>query len=197
MDYAPAWIKTNPQRFQREKAPSGKDVWVLSAHCTATLEADKQAFSALCRHLKAKDKTEHTVIGIQVENEPNITEIDRDHGTEAQTVFDSPVPALLVSGMKTAGRGDVYDRWQSRAGKNPAHGPGYSVRKPGHFMHTWAMATYIDAVAKAGKDVYDLPMYINIAGLPGITMLLDIWKWFTPHIKIIGAGIFISATARI
>ena len=191
MDYAPAWIKTNPQRFQREKAPSGKDVWVLSAHCTATLEADKQAFSALCRHLKAKDKTEHTVIGIQVENEPNITEIDRDHGTEAQTVFDSPVPALLVSGMKTAGRGDVYDRWQKSGGKESGTWTGLFGAEAGHFMHTWAMATYIDAVAKAGKDVYDLPMYINIAGPARDYDVLDIWKWFTPHIKIIGPDIYI------
>jgi len=52
------------------------------------------------------------------------------------------------------------------------------------------MATYIDAVAKAGKDVYDLPMYINIAGLPDYDVL-DIWKWFTPHIKIIGPDIYI------
>ena len=191
MDYAPAWIKTNPQRFQREKAPSGKDVWVLSAHCRATLDADKQAFSALCRHLKAKDKTERTVIGIQVENEPNITEIDRDHGAEAQTVFDNPVPAQLISGMKAAGRGDVYDRWQKSGSKESGTWAELFGAEAGHFMHTWAMAAYIDEVAKAGKEIYDLPMYINIAGPARDYDVLDIWKWFTPHIEMIGPDIYI------
>ena len=55
MDYAPAWVKTNPQRFKRVISPMGDDIWVLSSHCQANLEADKRAFIALCNHLKAKD----------------------------------------------------------------------------------------------------------------------------------------------
>ena len=192
MDYAPSWLKTNPQRFKREKAPSGKDVWVLSAHCPATLAADKKAFCALCKHLKAKDKTEHTVIGLQVENEPNITEIDRDHGAEAQAAFDSPVPAELISRMKTAGKGDVYDRWQKSGGKESGAWPELFGAAAGHFMHTWGMATYINAVAKAGKEIYDLPMYINIAGPGRDYDVLDIWKWFTPDIDMIGPDIYIG-----
>ena len=53
MDYAPAWVKTNPARFQRVISPTGKDCWVLSSHCAANLEADRSAFVALCDHLKA------------------------------------------------------------------------------------------------------------------------------------------------
>ena len=55
MDFTPAWIKTNPQRFKRVISPTGSDIWVLSSHCQANLEADKKAFAALCKHLKAKD----------------------------------------------------------------------------------------------------------------------------------------------
>ena len=56
MDFAPAWVKTNPKRFKREQAADGKDIWVLSSHCPATIDADKKIFTALCKHLKAKDR---------------------------------------------------------------------------------------------------------------------------------------------
>ena len=51
MDYAPAWVKTNPGRFHRVISPTGKDCWVLSSHCRANFEADLRAFTALCRRL--------------------------------------------------------------------------------------------------------------------------------------------------
>src|SRR5271157_5402616 len=84
MDYAPAWVKTNPQRFKRVINPTGKDIWNLSSHCPANLEADKKAFMTLCQHLKAKDTTEQTVIALQIENEAGIIGSDRDYGPEAQ-----------------------------------------------------------------------------------------------------------------
>ena len=49
---------------------------------------------AFCKYLKAKD-TKHTVIGIQVENEPGIFGSDRDYGPEAQKVFDQPCPGKI------------------------------------------------------------------------------------------------------
>jgi beta-galactosidase GanA len=79
MDYAPAWVKTNPQHFKRVIAPTGKDVWNLSSHCPANLEADKKAFTALCKHLKAVDGTEQTVIALQIENESATVITARKH----------------------------------------------------------------------------------------------------------------------
>jgi len=79
--------------------------------------------------LKAKDATEHTVIGLQVENEPNITEQDHDYAPEAMAVFNSAVPAQLVSAMKAAGKGDVYDAWKQAGGKESGIWLSYSVRQ--------------------------------------------------------------------
>ena len=93
MDYAPAWVKTNPKRFKRVISQNGKDVWNLSSHCKDNLEADKKAFMAFCKHLKMKDSTEQTVIGIQIQNESGIMGSDRDYGPEGQAVFEAPVPA--------------------------------------------------------------------------------------------------------
>jgi beta-galactosidase GanA len=116
MDYAPAWMKADSKRFKRVTASNGKSIWVLSSHCQANLDADKQAFKALCQHLKDTDRGEQTVIGLQVENEPGILGSDRDYSPEGQAVFDSPVPAELISAM-------IYTIYGTKpAVKPPEHG---------------------------------------------------------------------------
>jgi hypothetical protein len=49
----------------------------LSTGAQATFEADRKAFTALCRPLKANDGDERTVIAVQIENEPGILGSDR------------------------------------------------------------------------------------------------------------------------
>jgi len=121
----PSWVKTDPQRFKRVISQTGSDIWNLSSHCKATLLADKKAFAALCKHLKTKDYTDRTVIAIQVQNEPGIIGSDRDYGPEAQSVYDGPVPAKLISQMKASGKGRIFDIWQNPEAKIPAHGLHY------------------------------------------------------------------------
>ena len=211
MDYAPPWMKINPQRYKRVMSPilpDGKDVWVLSSHCKANLEADKQAFNALCKYLKVKDSTKHTVIGIQVENEAGIIGSDRDYGPEAQAEFDSPVPAKLMSSMKAAGKGEVYDLWQQAGGKKSGNWPEIFGPEAGELLSAWSLATYINAIAKAGKTAYDIPMFINPwisigsrwwpipgEGYPAggaVHKVLDIYKWFTPDVDFIGPDNYVS-----
>jgi hypothetical protein len=200
MDYTPAWVKANPRKFKRVKSPTGKELWSLSPHCKANLDADKKAFAALCAHLKAKDSTEQTVIGIQVQNEPGILGSDRDYGPEAQAIFESPVPAKLVTAMKKRGKGPVFESWQQAGGKASGNWQKLFGWEGGEFMTAWGIASYINGVAEAGKAVYDIPMYINAwqSGqnwwpLPGesypsggaVIKVLDIYKWYTPHIDLI------------
>jgi hypothetical protein len=67
-------------------------------------------------------------------------------------------------------------------------------------MTAWSIAGYIDAVAEAGKAIYNLPMFVNVWmmeqpwwPIPGesypsggaVSKVLDIYKWFAPHIDII------------
>lgn len=215
MDYAPDWVKTNPRRFRRVIAPTGMALFTLSPHCQANFEADKKAFTALCNHLKVKDSSEQTVIGIQVENESGILGSDRDYGPEAQAVFDSPVPAKLVAAMKTAGKGRVYDLWQQAGGKKSGTWPELFGWSAGELMSAWSVATYHDGLAEAGKAIYNIPMYINAWTMesvrpefrwmtPGecypsggpVTKVLDIYKWFTPHIDLIAPDIYVLVGSR-
>jgi hypothetical protein len=200
MDYAPAWVKTNPLRFKRVITQTGNDVWNLSAHCKANLEADKKAFAALCQHLKEKDGLDQTVIALQVENEPGIIGSDRDYSAEGQAVFNRAVPVKLTTAMNKAGKGRIYEIWQAAGGKKSGSWPEMFGVDAGELMTAWSIASYIDAVAEAGKTIYNLPMFINVwmmeqpwwpvAGEAypsggAVSKVLDIYKWFTPHIEII------------
>jgi len=207
MDYTPDWVKTNPKKFKRVISPTGTDLWSLSPFCKANFEADKKAFTAFCKHLKAKD-TKHTVIGIQVENEPGIFGSDRDYGTEAQKVFNSPVPAKVVNWLKKNAKGPVYESWQKTGGKEAGSWPELFGWDAGEFMSAWSVGTYIDGVAAAGKAVYNIPMYQNAwlmevrrldsrwmtAGETypsggAVTKVLDFYKSFTSHLDLIAPDI--------
>ena len=200
MDYTPAWVKTNPQRFKRVMSQNGKDVWDLSSHCHGNLEADKKAFVALCQHLREKDSTDQTVIALQIENESGILGSDRDYGPEAQAEYDNPVPAKLIAAMKKTGKGRIYEIWQKSGGKKSGSWPEMFGWQAGELMTAWSIARYIDDIAAAAKKVYDIPMYVNVwlmdqhgwvrAGESypsggAVSKVLDIYKWFTPHLDLI------------
>jgi hypothetical protein len=206
MDYVPAWVKTAPERFKRVISPSGKAVWVLSSHCQANLDADRRAFAALCQYLHDRDQAERTVIALQVENEPGILGSDRDYGPEAQVEFDGPVPAELLSYVKSAGKGNVYETWQQAGGRRAGNWPKVFGRAAGEMLTAWSIARYIDAIAEAGKAIYDIPMYINVWlgeqgwRIPGenypsggaVGRTLDLYKGFTSHIDLIAPDIYIA-----
>ena len=206
MEYTPEWIKTNPKRFKRVLNSHGRDLWSLSAHCKTTLEADKKAFTALMKYLKAKDSVEQTVISIQVENEPGIVGTDRDYSLEGNTAFKAPVSPQFIAAMKKQGKGATYDIWQKAGAKETgtwAEVLGY-VPDAGHFMYVWHIARFIDAVAESGKAIYYLPMFTNLwmnpkwwtlHGAQAVDyvereILMDIYRWATPHLETIAPDIY-------
>lgn len=206
MDYVPGWIKTNPTRFKRIITPAGKAVWVLSSHCQENLNADRRAFVALCQHLQDQDQNQRTVIAIQVENEPGILSCDRDYSPEGQIEFEAPVPVEFLSLIRSTGKGKTYNIWQEAGGHESGNWPKVFGWASGEMMTAWSIARYIDAIAEAGKAVYDIPMYTNVwlgeqgwciagenypsGGAVGRT--LDLYKWFTPHIDLIAPDIYIA-----
>jgi hypothetical protein len=186
MDYVPAWVKTNPERFKRALDAQGKILWNLCSECKVNLKADSKAFTALCLYLKAKDSARQTVIALQVENEPWLTGSDRDYSPETQAVFDSIVPDTFMNAMQKFGKCSIYDIWRKAGGKKTGAWPELFGREAGKIMNTWSIARYIDGVAESGKAVYDIPMFIN-----GINhQHLDVWKRATPHIDMIAPDIY-------
>src|SRR5687768_989992 len=94
-NYAPEWVKLDNKRFPRVVTADGKVLNSLSPHSPATLAADKKAFTALMRHLKAADP-QHTVILVQVQNEPGTYGSVRDYSPAANKLFQASVPDALL-----------------------------------------------------------------------------------------------------
>jgi len=189
MNYVPEWIKTNPQRYQHVIGPNGKGILVLSPNSKVNLDADQRAFTALMKHLKEFDGNNRTVIMVQVENEPGLLGSLRDYSDEANRQFASPVPEQLVKALN-----HQPGTWKEVFGPDADES-----------FAAYSVAMYINEVAKAGKSVYPLPLYVNAwlrnerslerpgdtypSGCPTFNVL-DIWKAVTPDIDLIAPDIY-------
>ena len=85
--YMPTWMKLQRQKYPNMIGKDGKAIDSPSPHAQATLDADKKAFVAFMKHLKEFDKA-HTVIIVQVQNEPGTWGSVRDYSPVAQKLFE-------------------------------------------------------------------------------------------------------------
>jgi beta-galactosidase GanA len=193
--YVPLWMKRDPQRYPRVTGANGRRVDSPSPHPAATLAADKDAFAALMRHLKASDPR-RTVIMVQVENEAGTYDSVRDHSQEAQKAFDSPVPAELLAALHIS---QPAANWSEAFGADADE-----------FFHAWSVARFVGQVAAAGKAEYALPLYANAAlrdplkpGPPSTyesggptDNVITIWKAAAPALDLLAPDIYQSDPAR-
>lgn len=150
--YTPEWVKFDNRRFPRMLDKEGKASYCLSPFGAATLAADRRAFTALMAHVRKIDAAKRTVIMVQVENEPGTYGLARDHAPAAEAAFRGAVPeAVLAHQPAPAGR-------PPRGSWSEVYGD-YAEQ----YFHSWAIASYIGEVARAGRAVYDLPMFVNNA----------------------------------
>ncbi len=166
--YAPAWIKTDQERFPRVAGSTGRSEEIITPFSENALIADKKAFTALMRHIKEVDGQQHTVLMIQVENEIGMLPEARDHSQPADAAFQAPVPAKLMDYL-TAHRNtlvpEIKKLWEGGGYKTSGAWEdifGKSLATDELFM-AWYFGIYVDEIARAGKAVYDIPMYVNAA----------------------------------
>ena len=193
MHYAPEWVKSDTRRFPRMITPAGLPIDVLSPNSPANYNADAAAFAHLMAHLRQIDGTQHTVIMMQLENEPGALGAVRDFSPMAQKQFETNVPPEISQALhKPAGN------WKTLFGDDADEA-----------FAAYATANYIDMVAEAGKKQMALPMYVNnwlkspraypISTIPGVDYpsggptynMLDIWKAAGPHIDVIAPDIHV------
>jgi hypothetical protein len=194
--YMPEWMKLDPSRYSHLVDKDGNLADSPSPFATPSLEADKTAFTAFMRHLKAADP-QRTVIMIQVENETGTWGSLRDYSPAARKLFDAPVPPEVLSAIqvKTASPSPT---WQEAFGSEAEVS-----------FHAWSVARYVEQVAASGKAAYPLPMYANAAlrdplkpGAPGsyesggpTDNVLPIWKAVAPSIDILAPDIYLNDPA--
>jgi beta-galactosidase GanA len=187
--YAPEWVKRDNAKYPRVTGPNGEVRDTMSPFGAATREADKAAFVALMRHLKAAD-ARHTVLMVQVENEINAYGSQRDYAPEAVKLFEGQVPAEFAAAMKVK-----PGTWTEAFGAEAEN-----------TFQTWSIARYVEQVAKAGRSEYGIPLYLNHSlsdptatpregrlAWPAMTdHVLDIWKATAPSLDLIAPDIYMS-----
>jgi hypothetical protein len=205
--YVPAWMKTDQQRFPRSTNTAGRPEEILTPFSMHALVADKEAFSALLRHIRTIDTQQHTVLMIQVENEIGMLPEARDHSPLADDAFHHPVPAALIEYLVKHHESlapELRQLWEGRG--SPTSGSwedlfGRSLATDEIFM-AWYFGSYVQDIAKTAKRIYDIPLYLNAAlNAPGrkpgeypsagpLPHLIDIWKAAAPEIDFLSPDFY-------
>ena len=200
--YMPVWMKRDAAKYPNVIGKDGKPVDSPSPHFHATLDADKNAFVEVMKYLKKTDE-QHSVIMIQVENEPGAWGSVGDYSPTAQKLFEANVPSsLLTPSLLTALQipSGSKGNWQKVFGE-----------RADEYFQAWSVSRFIGEVAAAGKAVYPLPMYVNVALRDPLTNpmantyesggatdnVIPIWKVAAPAIDLVAPDIYISGSEKI
>ncbi len=205
--YAPEWVKTNTQRFPRALDKNNVAQEITTPFSRNNLEADKKAFAALMRHIKQGDEKQTTVIAIQVENEIGMLPDARTYDYAANTAFHQAVPQQLLAYLQTNKNNltpELNSLWKTNGYKTSGTWEdvfGKSLSTDEVFM-AWHYARFANEIATAGKNIHNLPMYVNAAlnrrgWQPGqypsagpLPHLLDIWKAAATSIDLFAPDIY-------
>jgi hypothetical protein len=190
--YTPTWVRSDTKKFPRAlKNPDSKPTGTptLSVFSKSLLEADKSAFQVLMAHLAEHDR-QNTVVMVQVENEVGILGASRDYSLGANEAWSTQVPIEIEKHFGKSGTWAevVGDQWQ-----------GHEV-----FM-AWGFASFLNEIARAGKQIKDIPMYANAwlgpqegqteaghwpSGGPSENVI-DVWRLIAPALDFVSPDIYI------
>lgn len=191
--HAPAWVKLNQKKYPRVKDDKNKSHEILTPFSEENLQADLKAFQKLMTHIKDFDQKEQTVIMVQVENEIGMLPTARDYHPLANTAFQKSVPDELMQYLQKNKQKlvpEFLEIWK----KNEFKTKGNWEEIFGKGLHTdeifmaWYYSKFTNIIAKAGKDAYPIPMFVNAAlnapeKKPGqypsagpLPHIMDIWK---------------------
>jgi hypothetical protein len=197
----PEWMKREASKYPNITGRNGQPVDSPSPHTQAAMEADAKAFTMVMKYLKEADP-QHTVIMVQVENEPGAWGSVRDFSVEAQKLFEGQVPAELLKPeiLKALNKPVVAKGTWKQVFRNDAD----------EYFQAWSVARYIGYVAAAGKAVNPLPLYVNAALRDPISNpsastyesggptdnVIPIWKVAAPAIDLLAPDIYLSDSER-
>jgi beta-galactosidase GanA len=211
--YVPAWVKADPKRFPRLQIIPGKDANALSCLSQEARDADARAFAAVMRRLRELDAGQHTVLMMQVENEPGVLGGARDRSRVAERAFGGPVPQALIDYMTAHEQvlsPELREHWAATHNRTSGTWSQVFDDAANEVFMAWHVGQYIDYVAAAGKAEYHLPMYANAwlkvseEELPGyypsggpVYTMLDVWKASAPHIDLLAPDIYAADFRRV
>lgn len=214
-NYAPAWVKMDLDRFKRGEIVKGQPktslqnfhnmpYTTLSYLCEETRKADEKAFAMLMKHLKEVDGAQKTVLMVQVENETGLQGSARERSDIADAAFAGQVPVELIAWLK-ANTADMAPDVKAAVESAPDAGDWATVFGPvaEELFSAYHIASYVDAVAAAGRAEYDLPMAVNCwldkGQKPGefpsggpVARVMEVWQYCAPHIDVFAPDIYVQ-----
>lgn len=200
--YAPEWVKRDTKRFARVHDRNGTPMEEASSLSANVLNADKKVFCQIMKHIREVDEQEQTVVMVQVENEIGMIKEPRDYSKDATKMYNSQVPKELTSYLM-ANRGKLNNsRLEIKSDKGSWAELFGNDLYAEEIFQAWTYAKYVEEIAKAGKEIYNLPMYVNVAlnsrnRKPGeypsagpLAHLIDIWHCGAPSIAVLGLDLY-------
>ncbi len=217
--YVPEWVKRDTERFHRAQIVKGKNkagrrvsptlpvtipYTSISYLSENTMQADARAFAKLMEHIGAYDGEHGTVITVQVENETGLLGNAREVSDEADAAFAENVPQEFVTYMKEHTEYMEEDvRAAVEAGAMSGSWREVFGAVAEELFSAYHIASYVEYVAKAGKEVYDLPMAVNCwldkeADHPGdypsggpVARVHEVWDYCAPSIDVYCPDIYV------
>lgn len=208
--YTPKWVKNDTKRFPLALTKDGKQLSILTTLSQSSWEADAKAYAAVMKHIAEVDREEQTVVMMQVNNEVGLHGYTRDYHPEAVKAFNGPVPQALISYLQTNKNRllpETLAAWESQGCRTS--GTWEEVFGKGDYTDemfmAWNYASYMNAIAAAGKEVHPIPTFVNAwivqpedkhpgnypAGGPQ-AQNHDIWRAAAPCIDILSPDIYLA-----
>jgi beta-galactosidase GanA len=208
--HIPPRMKTDTAKYARAMDDKGIKQEILSPFSENNLAADLQAFQKFMEFLRDFDSKDQTVVMVQVENETAMLPVARDHSPLAEEAFLKDVPWELIHYMHANIDKlvpELLNAWKEQGYKTTGNWEtvfGKSLFTDEVFM-AWYFSLYTNKIAEAGKKVYPIPMYVNVAlnrpgKLPGsgypaggpLPHLMDVWKAAGNSIDFLAPDIYFS-----
>ena len=193
--YAPNWVKLDLARFPRVENQAGMRTKILSMFNSDILSVEMNAFKTFMEFIKEFDEKEQTVLAIQLENEVGILGPTRDFRNEAGEAYKGYINEDLIENIKSNSTTNLIvaenGNWEEVFRENAAEA----------FMCV-NYASYMDKLARTGKEVYRLPLFTNVwlksegeeagtypSGGPEPEMV-GIWKAVAPNLDFLSPDIY-------
>jgi beta-galactosidase GanA len=164
--YVPAWVKKDTQRFPRAVTCAG-----VAQNPDAVWRGNTEGrYGGVPRTAGASEADRHPAHGADdpVENEIGMLPEVRDYSAAANAAWRAPVPAALTAYLaahRATLQPGVKAAWEARGARSSgswAEVFGDTIETEEMFQ-AWHYATFVEALASAGKAAYALPMYVNVA----------------------------------
>tara|TARA_R110002153_G_scaffold209246_2_gene361740 strand:- start:935 stop:2218 length:1284 start_codon:yes stop_codon:yes gene_type:complete len=203
------WVKEDTERFQRVQNKEKHAIETISVFSKPLLSADKKAYVALNERISQKDAT-NRIIMMQPQNEVGILGSDFDYSALGLQTLKSTVPSKLMNYMKANSdrlRPELLEVWKQAGMKNSGtwtevFGDNIYAKE---FLLAWSYASFIGEIAEAGRDVHDLPTFVNAwivqndTELPGqypaggpVSRVMDIYKAASNKIDFLAPDIYLA-----